>query len=147
MGPTRGPPGSCRPQMGPMMTPWTLLSFLQIVKNSILWQYVSLYAVSWPTKFSTAHRKSFYSRSVARAGWTVFTLCVLTFSTKKICIMHVYTIFIISPHWYHTGSWNPSSTKSVSWVLMSWRRKDPGYKQRWCWLCWTGIIRSPHVKG
>ena len=26
MGPTCGPPGTCRPQMGPMMTPWTLLS-------------------------------------------------------------------------------------------------------------------------
>ena len=25
-GPTWGPPGSCRPQMGPMLTPWTLLS-------------------------------------------------------------------------------------------------------------------------
>ena len=26
MGPTWGPPGSWRPQMGPMLTPWTLLS-------------------------------------------------------------------------------------------------------------------------
>ena len=26
MGPTWGPPGSCRPQMGPMLTPWTWLS-------------------------------------------------------------------------------------------------------------------------
>ena len=26
MEPTWGPPGSCRPQMGPMLTPWTLLS-------------------------------------------------------------------------------------------------------------------------
>ena len=26
MGPTWGPPGSCRPQMDPMLTPWTLLS-------------------------------------------------------------------------------------------------------------------------
>ena len=26
MGPTWGPPGSCRPQMGPMFAPWTLLS-------------------------------------------------------------------------------------------------------------------------
>ena len=25
-GPTRGPPGSCRPQIGPMLVPWTLLS-------------------------------------------------------------------------------------------------------------------------
>ena len=26
MGPTWGPPGSCRPQMGPMLAPWTFLS-------------------------------------------------------------------------------------------------------------------------
>ena len=26
MRPTWGPPGSCRPQVGPMLTPWTLLS-------------------------------------------------------------------------------------------------------------------------
>ena len=26
MGPTRGPPGSCRPQMDPVLAPWTLLS-------------------------------------------------------------------------------------------------------------------------
>ena len=26
MGPTWGPPGSCRPQMGPLLAPWTLLS-------------------------------------------------------------------------------------------------------------------------
>ena len=26
MGPTRGPPGSCRPHMCPMLAPWTLLS-------------------------------------------------------------------------------------------------------------------------
>ena len=26
MGPTWGPPGPCRPQMGPMLVPWTLLS-------------------------------------------------------------------------------------------------------------------------
>ena len=26
MGPIWGPPGSCRPQMGPLLAPWTLLS-------------------------------------------------------------------------------------------------------------------------
>ena len=26
VGPTWGPPGTCRPQMGPMLAPWTLLS-------------------------------------------------------------------------------------------------------------------------
>ena len=34
MEPTWGPPGSCRPQMGPMMAPWTLLSGL--VTSAIL---------------------------------------------------------------------------------------------------------------
>ena len=32
MGPIWGPPGSCRPQMGPMLAPWTLLSGM-----SLLW--------------------------------------------------------------------------------------------------------------
>ena len=30
MGPTWGPPGCCRPQMGPMLAPWTLLSGLLV---------------------------------------------------------------------------------------------------------------------
>ena len=30
MGPTWGPSGSCRPQMGPMLAPWTLLSGLAL---------------------------------------------------------------------------------------------------------------------
>ena len=32
MGPTWGPPGSCRPQMGPVLAPWTLLS-----GNALIW--------------------------------------------------------------------------------------------------------------
>ena len=35
MGPTWGPPGSCRPQMGPMLAPWTLLS-------GAIWKHVNL---------------------------------------------------------------------------------------------------------
>ena len=36
MGPTWGPPGSCRPQMGPMLAQWTLLSgkTLQLISSS-----------------------------------------------------------------------------------------------------------------
>ena len=42
-GPTWGPPGSCRPQMGPMLAPWTLLSgcttyiYYDIMKNQNVW--------------------------------------------------------------------------------------------------------------
>ena len=37
------------------------------------------------------------------------------------------------------------STQSISWMLMSWRWKEPGHQQPWYWLCWTGIIRSLHI--
>ena len=41
IGPTWGPPGSCRPQMGPMLAPWTLLSGV-IVTPVIAWDKVNL---------------------------------------------------------------------------------------------------------
>ena len=40
MGPVWGPPGSCRPQMGPMLSPWSLLSWPIIsrgVSDSTWW--------------------------------------------------------------------------------------------------------------
>ena len=41
MGPTWGPPGTCRPQMGPILAPWTLLSgalwFTSAPSVSLLW--------------------------------------------------------------------------------------------------------------
>ena len=37
MGPTRGPPASCQPRMGPMLGPWTLLSGLLLLIASVLW--------------------------------------------------------------------------------------------------------------
>ena len=38
MQPTCGPTGSCRPQMGPMLAPWTLLSAMLY----LLWQNISI---------------------------------------------------------------------------------------------------------
>ena len=46
-GPTWGPPGSCRPQMGPMLAPWTLLSACWLLsvtcRHSKDWVQVRLY--------------------------------------------------------------------------------------------------------
>ena len=40
MGPTWGPPGSCRPQMGPMLATWTLLSGCKLIYHHILrWSF------------------------------------------------------------------------------------------------------------
>ena len=48
MGPTWGPPGSCRPQMGSMLAPWTLLSVIsshRMLLRSLLiiaWEQVDI---------------------------------------------------------------------------------------------------------
>ena len=39
------------------------------------------------------------------------------------------------------------STQSILWLLMSWRRKEPGHQQPWYWPSLTELTRSPHVKG
>ena len=39
------------------------------------------------------------------------------------------------------------STSSISWLLMSRPRKEPGHQQSWYWPNLTEITRSPHVKG
>ena len=36
MGPTWGPPGSCRPHLGPMLVPWTLLSGISSLPDSVM---------------------------------------------------------------------------------------------------------------
>ena len=41
MGPTWGPPGSCRPQMGPMLAPRTLLSGMHQSLNSQIFPYLA----------------------------------------------------------------------------------------------------------
>ena len=43
MGPTWGPPGSCRPQMGPMLARWTLLSG----RPWYSWQTINQYYGCW----------------------------------------------------------------------------------------------------
>ena len=53
MWPTWGPPGSCRPQMGPMLDPWTLLSgywshgVIQNGRREILATELSSFVLHW----------------------------------------------------------------------------------------------------
>ena len=78
------------------------------------------------------------------------TLYVLNFSEGK---KHIFTFYVIPPHWHDRGSWNHFSNKtrtclfyiSISWVVMSWRRKEPCHHQPWYLLYWTELTRSAHV--
>ena len=52
MGPTWGPPGSCRPQMGPMLALWTLLSGLETLLVSLTFREGNhLWQVDSPTNY------------------------------------------------------------------------------------------------
>ena len=57
MGPTWGPPGSCRPQMGPMLAPWTLLSAEF---------YTGVISLLAPPKISFCHREPWARCIVAK---------------------------------------------------------------------------------
>ena len=62
MGPTWGPPGSCRPQMGPMLAQWTLLSglfmsmvFYQCSMAQVAIQYHYMFDVVWRVSALVGH--------------------------------------------------------------------------------------------
>ena len=53
MGPTWGPPGSCRPQMGPMLAPWTLLSGTISLASSLLVYIIGACMIQHFARFSS----------------------------------------------------------------------------------------------
>ena len=63
MGPTWSPPGSCRPQMGPILAPWTLLS-------GILWLQVDMIEQSTTPWFITI-----CCNSKQRKAWWITYVC------------------------------------------------------------------------
>ena len=80
MGPTWGPPGSCRPQMGPMLAPWTLLSGLVSYANpknvqSLQWCNMKHHGISdhWPLDY--LFNRLFRLTSKKHQGSALLTLC------------------------------------------------------------------------
>ena len=39
------------------------------------------------------------------------------------------------------------SAPSISWLLVTWRRKDPGHQESWDWHSYPGILRIQHHRG
>ena len=56
MGPTWGPPGSCRPQMGPMLAPWPLLSREVSSKWCLAPRIAHVSPISWSTFWKCSFR-------------------------------------------------------------------------------------------
>ena len=66
MGPTWGPPGPCRPQMGPMLAPWTLLSgllWLRVFLTSIWMRLKNMAIVQLWVPWSLVVNRHWYTSS------------------------------------------------------------------------------------
>ena len=89
MGPTWGPPGSCRSQMGPMLAPWTLLSGRLIVFSSA--------AGTFKTRFCREILNDFSD------SWQASSVALVTLSLKCIgasdCLMCYGYPFVIYIFW------------------------------------------------
>ena len=117
MGPTWGPPGSCRPQMGPMLALWTLLTgivcFHQLMGNrwiaagSVFGYCDTSYNNPYPSEVSNNFRSDSHDR------WLISLLC---------SIGQARTVIVLLPRSRNTikgqGQWlyfRP--TQSRSWLL------------------------------
>ena len=79
MGPTWGPPGSCRSQMGPMLAPWNF-EIREYISVSHVWTYCYIKQMSWirkqpsDAKITLPLEKSIAHCTTLRQSGTLFKL-------------------------------------------------------------------------
>ena len=97
MGPTWGPPGSCRPQMVPMLTPWTLLS-QNANRNAFLWVYANIHMLL----FSGIHLSDELSLVNGKVIWCQFVSWLLRhckLCTAAMPCINIWVIWVLNIWW------------------------------------------------
>ena len=104
MGPTWDPPGSCRPHMGPMLVPWTLLSVvisacvpLNCCICLVLLQFCWIYTCVLHNLYSLCRARISYKHKHNTPAWLHLHICMLSFSF--ICILEYNWLYIYSVQW------------------------------------------------
>ena len=131
MGPTWGPPGSCRPQMGPILAPWTLLSRKDPQKSPMNYasrvSFIHLFmdAIKWSaTQMKLMTRVTLYR---FRLIWLKSGGC---FCKESPVVMvgdlgsHMFFLNTISPFNIRRNKWQKLSSNPWSEVdicLQDWR--------------------------
>ena len=127
MGPTWGPPGSCRPQLGPMLAPWTLLlgiswkSIPLIMSCSQLWNnysvtrsfinhwygyYGMMYSINYAMFKSTTYQ--LYAK-IDNLRDVIICLCLKTHKTSGVSEWKKSTVYefrVRTIHLLHIKQWN-----------------------------------------
>ena len=123
MGPIWGPSGSCRPQMVPMLAPWTLLSGIMCIKFPLL---------KCNVVFLSLHRHfSFLMLHFKWEGQELYIICV---THPSITSSSIRILFDKRPN----ESWYPTAT---NWCF---RGEDAGLIS--C-LLWHNIASRQHIQG
>ena len=125
MGPTWGPPGSCRPQIGPMLAPWTLLSGYALHGDGVAWRRFSNYTKKYVGHTGIIIELQYTSDSVFRPWpfiidvvteimmialknqlslglWflTIFDMhCRFVADEIPLCNVHIIFLFLTEIHW------------------------------------------------
>ena len=140
MGPTWGPPGSCRPQMEPMLAPWTLLPWMFLIFSSyaIYTCGVRTNVPAIVTNISYRHRLYF-----ARTAYERYMICYI-FHMKSECSLEIVHLASILAALYRQSEpvfsltysdESPSvhtchSSQNVRWEVMIVHDCGPGSSTR-----------------
>ena len=140
MGLTQGPPGSCRPQMGPMVAPWTLLSGTVRINFSFKWIIIlvlSCLPISTHHHYSLGsplsvwcyigYKTSFGTRSrvLVSKAWQVLYNTVMHMWCElikpiNITLVVVLIIRFMGPTWGPSGAGRTQvGSMLVPWTLLS----------------------------
>ena len=134
MRPTWGPSGSCRPQMGPMLAPWTLLSGL-ISKQQYVTQ-TTFFKNSWRDLLRIVCNLQINKVGPEQNDWHFANAFSWNF-VAKICIM------IQTPLVFVLRSWTDS--KSVLVQLRAWSRTCGKPWPWWPWINDDSVLRCMHA--
>ena len=142
MGPTRGPPGSCWPQMSPILAPWTLLSgefksyfcFLSVLLLYCVIYHVILDHIRWDTCYAI--------NSITGSKYS----CLFMGFTK--CILITIIFRLLPGPWLHISR---CYLTSMGNPIIEIRLHKIGLSSQWDFLYWwDGIFilnQSPEHSG
>ena len=132
MGPIWGPPGSCRPQMGPMLAPWTLLSgYLILPIRSAL--------PNRSTAIQNCHTFLFIS-----SGYDIFPFLAIFSDKSWLILLQRLTIFC------HLEIYKPLSLLWMEWWFLltsftaKWQFLITSPKCTWIWSQYIDVKDHYH---
>ena len=143
MGPTWGPSGADRIQVGPILAPWTLLSgSLYINVGWGVYQHVAAHALGLNCQAISIHnanpksgaQQQFYSNHLK--GWTNLR-SKIQFVEKKTQLLNCWTIQLLSGFWHNWKDFFVYITQANNFNM-----KIPCHQnsKRWSWNCLIFII-------